>query len=226
VPIDLVRNLTLGILAPPLCLCCRWPLGPGATEPPLCARCSSEIALAAPVRLRGDGIDAGVAALPYRGPGRRLVAALKFSRLRPAAALGARLIAVRAPAGLLAAPLVPVPAAPLRTARRGIDPPGELAAALAALSGVTVLPILRRRDLGRQRGRGRSERLSRPPAIVAAGPAPERAILVDDVVTTGATVDACARALRGAGARRLAAVAIAAVPPPRTRGLPRMRRPT
>jgi predicted amidophosphoribosyltransferase len=223
-PVELLRDLTLGLLAPPLCLCCRAPLPPARRRPAVCEACSSEIALAAPVRLRGDGIDAGIAALPYRGAGRRLVAALKFSRLLPAAALGARLIAARAPAGLLADPLVPVPAAPLRTARRGIDPPQELAAALSGLEDAGVVPVLRRRDRGRQRGRGRGERLARPPAVVAAGVAPDRVVLVDDVVTTGATLTACARALRAAGTTHIGAVALAAAPPPRERGFARTRR--
>jgi predicted amidophosphoribosyltransferase len=225
-PIELLRDLTLGLLAPPLCLCCRTPLPAAAPGPALCEGCSTEIALAASVRLRGDGIDGGIAALPYRGAGRRLVAALKFSRLRPAATLGARLIVSRAPAELLAAPLVPVPAAPLRMARRGIDPPGELAAALSTLAGERVVPLLRRRDRGRQRGRSRGERLARPPTVVAAEAAPDRVVLVDDVVTTGATLTACARALRAAGTSRIAAVALAAAPPPRAPGFARTRRRT
>jgi predicted amidophosphoribosyltransferase len=207
----------LAALVPSRCICCRAPLGAEDRSGPLCPRCGCEVGLAAPVRLRADGIDGGLAALPYRGAGRRLVAALKFSCLRPAAELGAELIAARAPASLLDGPLVPVPSMPLRRARRGIDPPLELARALAPRCGMPVLPMLRRRDLGHQRGRRRAERLARPPSMVAAGPAPERAVLLDDVVTTGATVDACARALREAGARRVAVVAIAAVPQQRRR---------
>jgi predicted amidophosphoribosyltransferase len=197
----------LDLLAPPRCLCCRAALTAAGT---LCQRCDGEIALAAPIRLRADALDGGFAALPYRGAGRRLVAALKFGRLRPAAGLGARLIAGRAPPGLLAGALVPVPAAPLRNASRGIDPPAELACALADLCGLPVLGALRRRDLGHQRGRSRRRRIASPPAIAAAGPVPDEVVIVDDVVTTGATLDACAAALRRAGARRVAAVALAA----------------
>jgi predicted amidophosphoribosyltransferase len=219
-----LANLALGVLSPPRCLCCRGPV-PARGGEALCAACGGEIALAAAVRLRADSIDGGIAALPYRGAGRRLVAALKFNRLAAVAALGAELIAARAPPGLLCGEIVPAPAAPLRTAVRGIDPPAELAAALARRAGLGLAPVLRRRDMRHQRGHSRSERLARPPVISAGGAAPERVVLLDDVVTTGATVDACARALRAAGARRVTAVAIAAVPAPR-RGLPSTRRRT
>ena len=204
----------LGLIAPPLCLCCRAAAEPGAGEPMLCRRCAGEIAMAPPARLRADGIDAGFAALPYRGAGRRLVAALKFSQLTSAARLGAGLIAARAPAGLIAGEVVPVPAAPLRTARRGIDPAGELAEALAAVSGLTVRDALRRRDVRHQRGRTRRERIARPPSIVAVERVTDAVVLIDDVVTTGATIDACAAALRRAGATRVSAVAVAAVARP------------
>ena len=219
-----LRERLLALLAPPRCLCCRTALGPGDDRDPLCRRCEAEIAMSAPVRLRGDAIDGGFAALPYRGAGRRLVAALKFARLAAAARHGARLIDARAPAGLIAAALVPVPPAPLRVARRGIDPTLELAVALGRAAGLPVRTALRRRDAGHQRGRTRAERLARPPSISASGTVAAELVLVDDVVTTGATIDACAAALRRAGAERVSAVALAAVAPDRR--LPRARRRT
>jgi predicted amidophosphoribosyltransferase len=48
--------------------------------------------------------------------------------------------------------------------------------------------------------------------VSAAQPAPPHAILIDDVVTTGATLDACARALRAAGAQTVKALAYARTP--------------
>jgi predicted amidophosphoribosyltransferase len=203
----------LGIVAPPLCLCCRAPLVRPARGPALCDRCSVEIERAAGQELRADGIDAGFAPLPYLGAGRRLVAALKFSRLLVVAELGAALIAAGASRRALDAVIVPVPGAPIRSLRRGFDPAAELAAALSGYTGSAVCRCLRRRDLRRQRGRSRGRRLAEPPAVVAIGPTPRTALLVDDVVTTGATIDACARALREAGSERVFAVALAAVPP-------------
>jgi predicted amidophosphoribosyltransferase len=195
-----------------MCLCCRAPLARAARGPGLCSRCSAEIERQAPIRFEADGLDSGYAPLPYAGPGRRLVAALKFSRLVVAAELGAALIVAGAePAG--GTIIVPVPCAPIRSARRGFDPAWEIASALAGLTGSELSPILSRRDLRRQRGRPRRERLAQPPRIEASAPAPPTVLLVDDVVTTGATMGASARALRAAGAARVHAVAVAAVPP-------------
>jgi predicted amidophosphoribosyltransferase len=204
----------LGLLAPPLCLCCRCALPRAPRGPALCDRCRAELDRTRGFVLVADGLDAGFAALPYDGAGRRLVAALKFSRLLVAAELGAALIAARLP---WRAPttIVPVPAAPLRLLTRGFDPAEQLAGSLAGATGGEVATVLRRRDLRRQRGRARSERIARPPAIVMSGAAPPAALLIDDVVTTGATLSACAAALRAGGCHAVVAATLAAVPPAR-----------
>jgi predicted amidophosphoribosyltransferase len=89
---------------------------------------------------------------------------------------------------------------------RGFDPAGELAAALAARLDVELAPCLARRGLGHQVGHGRAERISRPPQIESIADAPRSVLLVDDVLTTGATLTSCAMALRGAGAKRVVAL--------------------
>ena len=64
-----------------------------------------------------------------------------------------------------------------------------------------------------QVGRGRAARLSGPGGrIEVRAPPPQRVLLVDDVVTTGATLGACARALRAAGAQEVAALVYARTP--------------
>lgn len=210
-----ISSRLLGLAAPPLCVCCRLVLPRAVSGPALCSGCRMEIERTPGHELSADGIDTGFAALPYSGAGRRLVAALKFSRLLVAAELGAALMAARAPWPLPDL-VVPVPAAPLRLAARGFDPAAELTSALARLVGLDVIAVLRRRDLRRQRGRVREQRVARPPAIGAVGALEGDVLLVDDVVTTGATLEVCAAALRGAGAATVSAATLAAVPSPRS----------
>ena len=209
----------LSLVAPPSCLRCRAPLRRAARGPGLCGRCSAEIDRQRGIAFAADGVDRGFAPLGYDGAGRRLVAALKFSRLLVVAELAAALIADGTPQHPGSAPaIVPVPGAPLRQLRRGFDPAWEISTALAGLTGWQLAPVLRRRDLRRQRGRTRRARLAEPPRIEATCPAPRLALLVDDVVTTGATMTASAWALRRAGSARVDAVALAAVHPGRKRG--------
>ncbi|HEX5099329.1 MAG TPA: ComF family protein [Polyangiaceae bacterium] len=108
---------------------------------------------------------------------------------------------------------VPVPLHPARLAERGYNQAALLASALAAASGGHVVP----RALGRSRRTDQQARLGRRErtanvndAFVArAGLVPQRAVLVDDVVTTGATALACLKTLQLAGAKVLAVVALA-----------------
>jgi ComF family protein len=201
----------LAPLAPPLCAGCgAWA---GAAEP-LCGDCRGLLRWLRrePAFLGAVAVWAPVA---YDGPARALVRALKFRGAAGAAELMAAQIVANAPPPLLdVAALVPVPPHAARRRRRGYDQAELIAAALSPRAGLPVAACLERRGAAAtQVGRGRAERLAGVAGtIAAAADVPERALLVDDVLTTGGTLMACAAALRAAGARRVAAVAYARTP--------------
>jgi predicted amidophosphoribosyltransferase len=202
----LLEGLT-GALAPPLCAACGR-LSQGKRH--LCQRCGRRLAALEPLRSAGPpGVDRCWSSAPHEGVARDLVVALKFRRLLPVAGLMADRVAWLAPGGLLGGAVVPVPTSPLRSLARGFDPAFELGAALAERTGLELRPCLARSGAGRQVGRRRADRLARPPRIGARTRAPRSVVLVDDVLTTGATLSACAGALRDAGAARIVAVTFA-----------------
>jgi ComF family protein len=197
----------LDLLAPPLCWSCGALAVRGA---PLCRACRSSLRFLAPdaLPLRNLPVWAPVA---YEGPARDLVKALKFRGATGVARAMAALIVATAPPALLAGSLVAVPLHPARRRTRPFNQAALVAREISSRAGLPECNCLRRSGSDRRQvGRGRAERLQGPSGTIhAVRPVPPAALLVDDVVTTGATVAACAAALRNAGAERVAAVAFA-----------------
>jgi ComF family protein len=109
--------------------------------------------------------------------------------------------------------LVPVPVHPARLRQRGYNQAALLAGVLGREANLPVADILvRRRATTRQHGLNRAARLHnlRGAFDVRGGMrAPATAIVVDDILTTSATLEACALALRSAGAAQVFGFAIA-----------------
>lgn len=202
----------VALIAPPACAVC----GDGcAVGRRVCQSCERGLRRTGPVWSAVPGIDATWSAAAYDGAARDLIAALKFAARVGLAEEAAAVIAARAPGELLAGTIVPVPPAPLRRRQRGFDSAEAIAMALARRTALPLTPCLGRSQARRQVGRRRSERLADPPRVSAVSPVPPEAVLVDDVMTTGATLGACAEAVRGAGAIRVVAVTLAASRPGR-----------
>jgi predicted amidophosphoribosyltransferase len=190
-----------------LCATCARPLGPVAAAGS-CPDCAS-------VRPRFEAVRAAGA---YRGPLRRLVTGLKYA-LRPSCAwpLGALAAERLRDWGPLrdGAIVVPFPTTDAARRRRGFDPPALLAEEIAGRLGLPRAAGALRRNASPppQASLPRTARLDAPRGTVAVRK--PRAIegrtvlLVDDVLTTGASADAAARALLAAGAERVI-VAVAA----------------
>jgi ComF family protein len=204
-----------GLVQPgqPACALCQRPFAAELPEGAVCAPCMAQ----AP---RHDGIAAGTL---YNEAIRRLILAYKRGGRMALAPLLARLVAPRlavlhggiGPGWLM----VPVPLHRWRLWRRGYNQSALLARELAGMTGATLVvdALRRQRHTPSLAGKGRAERARVVAGAIAVQPTRRdmlkgaRIVLVDDVLTSGATSNACVRALKRAGAQCVVIACIARV---------------
>ncbi|MFG6445080.1 ComF family protein [Microbacterium sp. P07] len=182
--------------------------GCGAEDVALCEECSRELR-PAPTRRDVDGVPVW-SGLPFTGVPARVIRTLKeegrialIRSLAPALSVALE----RLPAG---PSLVPLPTSAASMRRRGYRVPELLARRagvepLGALRSARVTSDQRRLDVDERRANVAG-------SLVARGVAGRRVIVVDDVVTTGATLGEAVRALRAGGAEVVGAATVAATP--------------
>jgi ComF family protein len=237
-------RIGLDILLPPTCMACDAPVTAGFQlcaacfshchfiTAPYCRRCGVPFAYQGQLGAAGccpgciehpPSFQTARAALAYDTHSRDLVLQFKHADRTELARLFAPMLA-RAGAALLkeADCLVPVPLHRSRIRRRGYNQSALLAQALSRISRVPALldalertrqtPSLGHLDAAARRATmHRAVHVRSRRAGVLAG---KRILLVDDVMTSGATANACAEALLQAGASRVDAVVVARVPDP------------
>jgi predicted amidophosphoribosyltransferase len=196
----------------PVLLVARCPVctGPGAAP---CAGCAAS--LPGPPGLPvPPGLDGCHALLAYEDGARALLRAVKYRNRRDALGWLADGMAglVIPPAGAVC---TWAPTSAARRRSRGYDQAELLARAVARRWRVPAAPLLRRRPGPAQTGRTAASRHQHPGFALRRSPVVS-VVVVDDVGTTGATLSAAARALRGGGARRIVGLAAARTADPRS----------
>lgn len=192
---------TLAIPGEPSCGACQRPFPEGTAAAALCAPCLAEPP-------RHDGIAAGTL---YNESSRKLILAFKHGRRIALAPMLARLIAARLPELEGEWLLVPVPLHRWRIWRRGFNQAALLAGELARLKGCALLVdgLERRKATPMLGGLGRKARARALAGAIRVNPRRAaqlkgaQVVLVDDVLTSGATTQACVSALKRAGAAKV-----------------------
>lgn len=180
------------------CFHCRQP----STEDAICGVCRQELPI--------DRLWIGST---YSGTIQQLIHLYKFERAQDVAKLLAEILDITIPSLPPETLVVYVPTATSRIRERGYDQARELAKAFAKLRGTKVTSLLRRIGQTRQVGASRRERFEQMDAAYHVMKAQiikdARILLIDDIVTTGATLTAAARTLKSAGAKTVYTAAVA-----------------
>jgi len=241
-PLRTLLRHALDVALPPLCPACRAPLGDGMglcadcwaklsfIEKPFCARLGipftydpgpgllSMEAIASP-----PAYDRARAAVRYDDIARALVHAFKYGdRLDLAPMMGGWMARAGSELTREADALVPVPLHWRRLWSRRFNQSAALAGSLSQICGLPVLyeTLKRTRPTAQQVGLSKPQRAENVQGAFRVPPerrpevAGRRLLLIDDVLTSGATVDTCARALLRAGAQHVDVLVFARVVAP------------
>ena len=200
----------ISFIEAPVCDACGAPLEYDMGAAALCSACHG----------RRPRFDRARAACLYDEASRDLILKFKHADRTDLAPLFAHWIA-RAAADVIAdaEAVIPVPLHPTRLLSRRYNQAAEIARALARLTGLDYFPdaLIRSRPTRSQGGQSGAGRRRNVAGAFATAPRwrgrveGRRLLLLDDVLTTGATAEGCARALKAAGAARVDVAVIARV---------------
>jgi ComF family protein len=203
------RDALLALIFPDRCAGCKQL---GAL---LCGRCQAALAPYPPDGRRPpDSLDDVLVAFTFQSPLREAIHQLKYRRVRRMAQPLGALLAAHASMRLPDAEAVlAIPLHPSRQAERGFNQAEALAIEVARklrlpMSGAGLVRVRATDQQAKLDSRGRAENMRGAFRWDGAAP-PRRALLIDDVYTTGATMAACADALRAAGSEAVYGLALA-----------------
>jgi ComF family protein len=186
----------------------RFPLEQGRR----CAVCGrpliSELEICMKCRKSGENAYDGMTLLyPYAGVMQTLLQAYKFGKHRPVSRFfaGKLILAADALAGIAPGiPWIPVPPRPGKVKAQGWDQVEYIARALEKHHGIPVRRCLKRLASKTQKALGKQDRMTNLKGrILCVQKPPEEAILFDDVLTTGSTMNVCAETLKASGAKKV-----------------------
>lgn len=205
------------LLFPPKCVLCGSLLTPEQSD--LCHSCRSDTPDFPQSGVKLPYLAHWTALWYYEGNVRNSILRFKFRNARSYAQVYGRLLAMKLSAGKEAYDLLTwVPISPLRKWRRGYDQVALIAAAVGRELGMQPVCTLRKlRHNPPQSGMGDASRrranvLGIYRAIDPQQLTGKRILLLDDIITTGATAGECAKVLLTAGAAQVSCAAVAAAP--------------